>query len=70
MKIEIIVASKHSCNPPLKIDNKRMIDALREKSEWLMLWGILPFVTLFKSMNELAFCHVASYICSDFSQHH
>ena len=42
--------------PPLKIDNKRMIDALSkgEKSEWLMRWGILPFVTLFKSMNELA----------------
>ena len=43
--------------PPLKIDNKRMIDALskgEKKSEWLMRWGILPFVTLFKSMNELA----------------
>ena len=49
---------------PLKNWQQKDDWCIKGKSEWLMRWGILPFVTLFKSMNALCvFCHVASLLC-------
>ena len=57
---------------PLKNWQQKNDWCIKGKSEWLMRWGILPFVTLFKSMNELAFCHVAwlSRVCLRFASCH